>query len=261
MAETYPVAMNMPGATNRDIAFRGLPDAPEDLLHETLYPDDAYKGTTYWADLPAKERTKWIQHQYASETGREFGVFWSMFKKEPLKPFTTYFRNYVVTGLGFFVEGYVLFSVGNINTLFESVWPSCYKRYQVCNRVWVQASSYLEIVGIIAGQIMIGFIGKYCEAIKTHLLTTEGDYIGRRWGIIQDAVTMTIGSILLMSMWGPSLEGWAIMYAWSLFVFGVGVGGEYPMTSTIGMEGVHGEGSARADKLVRINSTAAYFKI
>lgn len=85
-----------------------------------------------------------------------------------------------------------------------------------------------------------------------------GDYIGRRWGIIQDAVTMTIGSILFMSMWGTSLEGWAIMYAWSLFVFGVGVGGEYPMTSTTAMEGIHGEGSARADKLVSSTSREAF---
>ena len=28
------------------------------------------------------------------------------------------------------------------------------------------------------------------------------------------------------------MQGWVIMYAWAQFIFGVGIGGEYPMTST-----------------------------
>lgn len=42
----------MPAATERDIASRGLPNDKESLLFEAIYPDDAYKGQTYWADLP-----------------------------------------------------------------------------------------------------------------------------------------------------------------------------------------------------------------
>jgi hypothetical protein len=142
----------LPGTTQRDIAFRGLPNNPEELLHETLYPDDAYiEDGTYWADLPAGARAKWINKQYTGEIAREFGEVWSIFKQDPLKPVFLYFRNYAIAGLGFFTEGYVLFSVGNILTLFESVWPQCYKTYQVCNKTWVQSIKYLEIVGIICG--------------------------------------------------------------------------------------------------------------
>lgn len=227
---------HIPGGTARDILFNRLPENKDELLHESLYPDDAYVGETYWADLPTGQRTKWINKQMSQETAREFGVVWEIFKKDPLKPWGLYFHNYVVTGLGFFTEGYVLFSVGNVLTLFESVWDSCFESYKVCNKTWVQAINYLEIVGIICGQIMIGILG---------------DWIGRRWGIIQDATTMFLGTLMLTAMWGTTLNGWVICYALSLLVFGIGVGGEYPMTSVTAMEGVHGQSTSRSDKLHR----------
>ena len=158
-------ARRIPGGTERDVFFSRLPQNPGDLLKEFLFPEDAYLGETYWADLPAGQRTKWINQQQNEEIAREIDVIWTMFKKDPLSPIGAYFRNYVVTGLGFFTKGYVLFSVGNILTLFEVVWKQCYKSYTVFNKVWVQAINYLEIVGIIVGQIMIGIIG---------------DWIGRR---------------------------------------------------------------------------------
>jgi MFS family permease len=233
-----------PGATQRDIAFNRLPDNPESLLHETLYPDDAYSGTTYWADLPLRQRTKFVNHQSNKEAGREFGIVLDMAKKDPLAPIGAYMSNFVVTGVGFFTEGYVLFSVGNILPLFESVWPQCFKRYEVCNMVWVDSANYLEIVGIIVGQVVVGIIG---------------DWIGRRWGLIQDAAILLLGSLMLTGMWGTSLYGWTVMYAISLLVFGFGVGGEYPMTSITAMEGVRGQGSTKADRLHRGRSVLLAF--
>lgn len=55
-----------------------------------------------------------------------------------------------------------------------------------------------------------------------------GDWIGRRWGLLQDCALMLLGLVMLTSAWGVTEEGWVICYAWSLFVYGVGVGGEYP---------------------------------
>jgi len=129
----------IPGATSRDVAFRGLPQNPDDLLNDTIYPDDAYKGNTYWADLPTGERTKWVNNQHNEEARRELTAIWQSFKVDPLRPFSQYFHNYAITGVGFFSEGYVLFSVGNILTLFESVWPQCFKHYEVCDKTMVQA--------------------------------------------------------------------------------------------------------------------------
>jgi hypothetical protein len=48
--------------------------------------------------------------------------------------------------------------------------------------------------------------------------------IGRRWGLIQDAAIMLLGLVMLVSAWGVTQNGWVICYAWSLFIYGVGVG-------------------------------------
>ena len=138
MTSSRQVPRALAGATDRDIAFQSLPENPEDLLYDTLYPDDAFSGTTYWADLPHGERSKWIKKHHSEEAKREWGIVWRMFKDDPLRPFSAYFRKFAITGLGFFTEGYVLFSVGNLIQLFEAVWPQCFKAYTVCTRSWVQ---------------------------------------------------------------------------------------------------------------------------
>lgn len=212
-----------------------------------IYPADSFTRDThtYWADLPFWQKTRWINQQSNAEARRELGVIGSMFKADPLSPINAYFSNYVVTGMGLLVEGYVLFSVGNLTTLFKLVWPACWKTHETCNAQWIHAVDYLEIVGIIVGQILVGI---------------EGDWIGRRFGMVQDALIMTLGSIMLTAMWGTSLNGWVICYAWSLFIYGIGVGGEYPMTSTRAMEG-SGTGSAAStgDRMHRGRKVALAF--
>jgi hypothetical protein len=54
---------------------------------------------------------------------------------------------------------------------------------------------------------------------------------------------------MLTASWGTSLNGWVICYAISQFLYGIGVGGEYPMTSTTAMESKHaGQTSDAAQK-------------
>ncbi|KAK5038099.1 hypothetical protein LTS07_001567 [Exophiala sideris] len=247
MQDSFPEedrAQNLRGATERDITFQGLPQGHESLLAETLYPEDIYKDKTYWADLSTGERSKWVNKQHSTEARRELGEVWRLFKEDPLAPLGRYWHNYAMTGVGFFTEGYVLFSVGNILPLLEVVWPACWEKHTTCNKTMVQAISYMEILGIIAGQILVGFIG---------------DWVGRRWGLIQDATIMLIGTILLVAMWGQTLSGWTVMYGVSLFFFSIGVGGEYPMTSSTAMEGIHGAASAKNDRLHRGRSVALAF--
>lgn len=66
--------------------------------------------------------------------------------------------------------------------------------------------------------------------------TDPAPYRTGRFGLIQDAIVMLLGVILLTAVWGVTLEGWVIAYALSLFIYGFGVGGEYPMTSTASLE-------------------------
>lgn len=85
--------------------------------------------------------------------------------------------------------------------------------------------------------------------------------LGRRWGLIQDATIMFLGLIMLTSAWGLTQNGWVICYALSLFFYGIGVGGEYPMTATSGMENAVGSGkiSTKEDRLHRGRKVTSAF--
>jgi MFS family permease len=209
------------------------PTSVDELLREDLFPSDSFLGTTYWADLPLGKQIKWVNEQSDAEARRELKALGASFKRDPLQPFRDYFGKYVITGMGLFVEGYTLFSVGNLRSLFQDVFPACWNTYVVCSADLIASVDYLEIVGIIGGMVAVGIIG---------------DWIGRRWGMIQDVVIMFIGTILLTAMWGTTMSGWIAMYAISLFIYGLGVGGEYPMTSTRAMEGHTGRGASIADR-------------
>jgi MFS family permease len=107
----------------------------------------------------------------------------------------------------------VLFSIGNVTPLFQAVYKTCWDTYVICSETWVDTTTYLEVAGIIVGQVSVGIIG---------------DWLGRRWGLLQDCTIMLIGLVLLTGSGGTTLNGWVICYALSLFIYGVGVGGEYP---------------------------------
>ncbi|CAN6623998.1 hypothetical protein TRVA0_009S02674 [Trichomonascus vanleenenianus] len=203
-----------------------------------LRPDDSYNEEgVYWADMKFKDKVSFVTAIDWAESKRELKVIGNMFKEDPLSPIRWYFANCVLPGAGLGLEGYVLFSIGNIQPLFNAVWPECWKKFDVCSQNWVAAVTYLEIIGIIVGQVLVGLIG---------------DGIGRRFGLIQDAGIMLLGLVMLIASWGTTLNGWVICYAWSLFVYSIGVGGEYPMTATSGMEkGRHTRVSTAEDRLHR----------
>ncbi|KAI5304636.1 hypothetical protein KEM56_006224 [Ascosphaera pollenicola] len=213
-----------------------------------IRPDDSYTPEgVYWADLPWGKKFNFVTSYDTQETKREFLGFWKMFKEDPLEPVRFYFGNMVLPGAGLGLEGYVLFSIGNIKPLFAAVWPECWgKDPTVCNETWIHSVEYLEICGIIVGQILVGLLG---------------DAIGRRWGLIQDATIMFLGLIMLVAAWGVTLNGWVICYAWSLFFYGIGVGGEYPMTATSGMENAVGSGriTTKEDRLHRGRKVTSAF--
>lgn len=66
---------------------------------------------------------------------------------------------------------------------------------------------------------------------------------------------------MLTSAWGLTQNGWVICYVWSLFFYGIGVGGEYPMTATSGMENAVGSGkiSTKEDRLHRGRKVTSAF--
>ncbi|KAK9371471.1 uncharacterized protein V1513DRAFT_428524 [Lipomyces chichibuensis] len=196
-----------------------------------LHPDDSYdENGTYWADMKFGQKVSFITKVDNAEAKRELGNLWTMFKNDPLSPVSWYFRDCVIPGLGLGLEGYVLFSIGNVTPLFQKA-KSATAHGLLRQHIW-------KFVVLLSDKIMVGLLG---------------DSIGRRFGLIQDAVIMLIGLIMLTASWGVTLNGWVICYAWSLFFYSVGVGGEYPMTATSGMENGVGSGkvSTKEDRLHR----------
>ncbi|RYP66051.1 hypothetical protein DL769_006153 [Monosporascus sp. CRB-8-3] len=215
-------------------------DYEKEIFKYLTQPDDSYTDEgVYWADLSLGKRLSFVSKTDQAEAKAEAQSIWSMFKNDPLSPLTWYFRHAVLPGAGLGLEGYVLFSIGNLEPLFSAAWPSCWGHEGTeCSRNWISSVTYLEVIGIMVGQVAVGIIG---------------DWIGRRWGLIQDALIMLLGLILLVASWGINLNGWVIMYAWSLFIYGFGVGGEYPITATSSMENAVAAGklSTREDRLHR----------
>ncbi|KAF2147776.1 MFS general substrate transporter [Myriangium duriaei CBS 260.36] len=248
-----PAAPHGPNMGGQHVATANIANmsANESSVFQSLLkPDDSYdEDGVYWADLPLAKRAKFVSRVDTQEAKTELAWIWNMFKTDPLSPVGHYFRNMVIPGAGLGLEGYVLFSIGNITPLLAAAFPTCWgKPAQAvdCNEQWIYAVVYLETIGIICGQILVGFIG---------------DWIGRRWGLIQDATIMFLGLIMLTAAWGVTLNGWVICYAWSLFFYSVGVGGEYPMTATSGMENAVGSGkiSTRDDRLHRGRKVTSAF--
>lgn len=249
---TYgPAAPHGPDVTGQHPAMVqpdfGMYQNERELFDTLLKPDDSYDADgTYWADMGIFRRFNFVRKVDAEETRREFGNFWAMFVADPLSPVKFYFKNMVLPGAGLGLEGYVLFSIGNLKPLFQRAFPACWNTMKICSKTWLAAVEYLEICGIIVGQILVGIIG---------------DWIGRRWGLIQDASIMFLGLIMLTAAWGITENGWVICYVWALFFYGIGVGGEYPMTATSGMENAVGSGkvSTREDRLHRGRKVTSAF--
>ncbi|KAF4122627.1 to MFS phosphate transporter [Geosmithia morbida] len=198
-----PDSSDADGDDGDDGVIAGTTQHERRIFGHVTRPDDSYTPEgVYWADLPLLSRFGFVSKVDRAAAAQELGTVGSMMRKDPLSPVGWYLRNAVIPGAGLGLEGYVLFSIGNLEPLFALVWPACWSDNTVCSKNWVAAVTYLEIIGII---------------------------------------------------WGLTLEGWVICYAWSLFFYSVGVGGEYPITATSSLENSVAAGrlSTREDRLHR----------
>ena len=67
---------------------------------------------------------------------------------------------------------YVLFSIGNLTPLFQAAFRSCWhKPSKICNDNWISAVDYLEIIGIICGQVLVGILGDWYVSLLHELFT------------------------------------------------------------------------------------------
>ena len=132
-----------------------------------------------------------------------------------------WFQHSAWPGMGLFGESYLLFSVGTLKPVWEMLYPDCWAGDDgnVCSTALLNSITLTLVVGVIVGMIVLG---------------TIANRIGRRTGSIATATLMTFGAVgmsvcsMLLSDNPSFLFG---SMAILLFVFGIGVGGEYPLSA------------------------------
>ncbi|KAI8465659.1 MAG: major facilitator superfamily domain-containing protein [Monoraphidium minutum] len=136
-----------------------------------------------------------------------------------------------VPGLGMFSEAYIIFSIGLIKPLQAAMFPACFVEHTACSRAETHAVSYSLVAGIICGMLLFGALG---------------DVIGRCWGSRAVASIMLAGSTALVL--APLVTDPAAhlqLFIAVLVIYGVGVGGEYPMAASSAAERSQSEPSLR----------------
>jgi MFS family permease len=143
--------------------------------------------------------------------------------RNPIRRFITWWLSWWIPGMGMMAEAYFVFSIGNLKGIFKAEYPTCFDTHLpadqlVCSPKLTDTLTYTQVGGIIAGQLGIGFV---C------------DRIGRKWGSVLNASLMFVFGILMSaSVPGGSPNAVFTMFTVSQALFGVGVGGEYPVAST-----------------------------
>lgn len=139
--------------------------------------------------------------------------------------------SWAMPGLGMFTNAYVLVSVGNLMPLLGIMYPNCYggQLPPDCNTVAADSTQTIETAGVIGGMLVIGFMA---------------DWMGRKWGSRLCTSIMLVGLTLVLSASGTASQ-FLIVYLTGLCVFGVGVGGEYPMASSSAAERAEGTAEIR----------------
>ena len=141
-------------------------------------------------------------------------------------------------GMGLFGESYLLFSIGTLKPLWEILYPSCFLEGECSDRL-LHSLSYSVVLGVIVGMLGIGYMAKN---------------LGRRRGSITTAALMSgaacglafTSTVLARVRNGDDEElsnPVALFRCMSvlLFVFGMGVGGEYPLAASSASEKAMGE--------------------
>lgn len=137
-------------------------DEERQIFNYITHPDDSYTPEgVYWADLPLSKRVKFVTSVDNAEAKKELSQIGAMMKKDPLSPLSWYWHNAILPGAGLGLEGYVLFSIGNLSSYFAATdgWKACWGSKTddgECSVNWIAAVTYLEVVGIMVGQVAVG---------------------------------------------------------------------------------------------------------
>eukprot|EP00532_Pseudo-nitzschia_australis_P017637 CAMPEP_0168312540 /NCGR_PEP_ID=MMETSP0142_2-20121227/67952_1 /TAXON_ID=44445 /ORGANISM="Pseudo-nitzschia australis, Strain 10249 10 AB" /LENGTH=713 /DNA_ID=CAMNT_0008265511 /DNA_START=65 /DNA_END=2203 /DNA_ORIENTATION=+ len=164
-------------------------------------------------------------------------------------------------GMGLFGESYLLFSIGTLTPLWRELYPNCFNpnanyAYNnnnngnnnggggTCSPRLLQSLTYGVVLGVVFGMVLLGYLS---------------DRIGRRKGSILTATLMAMGSLGLVGV--SSLAAVATASAETVFrgtvaclvLFGIGVGGEYPLSASLASERATEEMNVNGNRNVTVN--------
>lgn len=196
-----------------------------------------------------------------------------------------------VSGLGMFMEAYILITTGQVKSLWKNQYPTCwasgsdqhcpnlieccglfpntptlangtcvpqfpefcqadgtYPGNAKCHHRATHALSYSEFAGIMAGMVFMGL---------------TADYIGRVNAGVITACMQIVGVTMMAFVSTDNLRGQFLTFAAFFGLFGMGVGGEYPITATnaavhnfmVSYEGLNEEEEKEKRKRVEANAT------
>ena len=140
-----------------------------------------------------------------------------------LDPIRRWLYNSAWPGLGLFGESYLLFSIGTLRPIWEILFPNCFS-YEECPRGLINSLTYSVVLGIITGMVVVGYLA---------------NSIGRRRGSIMTASLMASGALVLLFICIFLIDSPIRLYSSmtvTLFIFGIGVGGEYPLSAASASE-------------------------
>ncbi|PCH44779.1 hypothetical protein WOLCODRAFT_77494 [Wolfiporia cocos MD-104 SS10] len=171
-------------------------------LEKTNSPDSALKITTSSDDYEKDDGVR----------GRE--VSQAVSKKAALSSYMTI----AAAGFGLISDGYQNNLMTMANVVFKKLYPTVY-----VSSVSTRVSNSLLVEGEVIGQIIVGLI---C------------DRIGRKAALVFTTLLIVIGAILATAAHGAhgSAHGLFWFMTFARGITGVGVGGEYPASSTSASE-------------------------
>lgn len=143
------------------------------------------------------------------------------------------FNEYIWPGLGLYGESYILFSIGTIRPIWDILYPQCFSAV-TCSNALLSSLTYTIVTGIILGMIIIGTIGG-----------------SRRNGSIATSALMLVGSLgMTFSAFIFKKDPQLMLknLVTFLFIFGIGVGGEYPLSASSASERAMSEMKTRLHK-------------
>ena len=129
-------------------------------------------------------------------------------------------------GLGLFGESYLLFSIGTLTPLWELLFEDCFVTFEACNKSLTKSFTYTVVLGVMSGMMLLGYLANSLGR-RTGSILTASLMCGGAWG-------MTLCSLL----GGSEMSSQPLFRCLValLFVFGVGVGGEYPLSASSASE-------------------------